>query len=83
MLPLLADDTCTIKVQLKRRLQYEGSALSLNIRPNEVMQAAAWLVNTSPLYQDQGITVDESWMHEVRNSLDETNMNPVITIPAV
>ena len=54
MLPRLADDTCTIKVQLKGRLQYKSSALSLNIRPNKVMQAAAWLVNTSPLYQDQG-----------------------------
>ena len=43
------------------------------------MQAAASLVNTSPLYQDQGITVDENWMHEVRNSLDETNMTPVIS----
>ena len=52
MLPRLADDTCTIKVQLKRRLQYKSSALSSNIRPNKVMQAAAWLVNTSPLYQD-------------------------------
>ena len=79
MLPRLADDTCTIKVQLKRRLQYKSSALSLNIRPNKVMQAAAWLVNTSPLYQDQGITVDENCLHEVRNSMDETNMTPVIS----
>ena len=52
MLPRL---TGTIKVQLKRRLQYKSSALSLNIRPNKVIQAAAWLVNTSPLYQDEGI----------------------------
>ena len=26
------------------------------------MQAAAWLVNTSPLYQGQGITIDENWL---------------------
>ena len=43
MLPRLADDTGAIKVQLKRRLQYKSSALSLNIRPNKVMQAASWL----------------------------------------
>ena len=78
MLPRLADDTCTIKVQLKRRLQYKSSALSLNIRPNKVMQAAAWLVNTSPLYQDQGITIDENWLREVQNSLDETNISCAI-----
>ena len=48
MLPRLADDTGTIKVQLKRILRYKSSALSLNIRPSKVMQAAAWLVNASP-----------------------------------
>ena len=46
MLPRLSHETGTIKVQLKRRLQYKSSALSLNIRPHKVMQAAAWLVNT-------------------------------------
>jgi hypothetical protein len=44
MLPRLPQDTGTIKVQLKRRLQYKSSALSLYVRPNKVMQAAAWLV---------------------------------------
>ena len=79
MLPRLADDTGTIKVQLKRRLRYKSSALSLNIRPNKVMQAAAWLVNTSPLYQDQGITIDENWLREVQESLGETNNTSVIS----
>ena len=62
MLPRLSDETGTIKVQLKRRLQYKSSALSLNIRPNKVMQAAAWLVNTSPLYQSEGVIVDQNWL---------------------
>ena len=79
MLPQLADDTCTIKVQLKRRLQYKSSALPLNIRPNKVMQAAAWLVNTCPLYHDQGITINENWLREVQNSLDEANISSVIS----
>ena len=39
MLPRLSHETGTIKVQLKRRLQYKSSALSLNVRPNKVMQA--------------------------------------------
>ena len=56
-----AQDTGTIKVQLKRRLQYKSSALSLNVRPNNVMPAAAWLVNTSDLYRDQGVTFDQDW----------------------
>ena len=43
------------------------------------MQAAAWLVNTSPLYQDQGITTDENWLREVQNSLDDTNISSAIS----
>jgi hypothetical protein len=62
MLPRLPQDTGTIKVQLKRRLQYKSSALSLNVRPNKVMQAAAWLVNNSELYREQGITFDKHWL---------------------
>jgi hypothetical protein len=65
MLPRLPHETGTIKVQLKRRLQYKSSALSLNIRPHKVMQAAAWLVNTSSLYQEQGITLDQTWLTSI------------------
>jgi hypothetical protein len=62
MLPRLPQDTGTIKVQLKRRLQYKSSALSLNVRPNKLMQAAAWLVNNSELYREQGIAFDQHWL---------------------
>ena len=72
MLPRLPDETGTIKVQLKRRLQYKCSALSLNIRPHKVMQAAAWLVNTSPLYEGQEITIDQNWLRRLPVSADET-----------
>ena len=34
MLPRLPDETGTIKVNLKRKLQYKSSALSLNVRPH-------------------------------------------------
>jgi hypothetical protein len=56
-LPRLPQDTGTIKVQLKRWLQYKSSALSLNVRPHKVLQAAAWLTNNSPLYKEEGITL--------------------------
>ena len=51
MLPRLPDETGTIKVNLKRRLQYKSSALSLNVRPHKVVEAANWLVNNSTLYR--------------------------------
>ena len=45
MLPRLPDETGTIRVKLKRRLQYKTSALSLNIRPHKVVEAANWFFN--------------------------------------
>ena len=44
----------------------------LNIRPHKVMQAAAWLVNTSPLYEGKGITIDQNWLRSLPVSMDET-----------
>ena len=34
---------------------------------------------TSPLYQDQGITIDENWLREVPEFLGETNNTSVIS----
>ena len=67
MLPRLPQETGTIKVQLKCRLQYKSSALSLNVRPHKVLQAAAWLTNNSPLYQEEGITLNETWSDNFNN----------------
>ena len=69
MLPRLSHETGTIEIQLKQRLQYKSSALSFNIRPHKVMQADAWLVNTSSLYQEQGITLDPTWMTSIESEI--------------
>ena len=61
LLPWLPQQTSTIKVQLKRRLQYNSSALSLNTRPHKVLQAANWLASTSTLYQEQGLAFNPNW----------------------
>ena len=61
LLPRLPEQIGTIKVQLKLRLQYNSSALSLNIRPHKVLQAANWLASTSTLYQEQGIAFNPNW----------------------
>ena len=61
LLPRLPEQSGTIKVQLKRRLQYKSSALSLNIRPHKVLQAANWLASSSTLYQEQGIALNPNW----------------------
>ena len=37
-------------------MQYKSSALSLNVRPCKVLQAAKWLVTNSSLYREHGIS---------------------------
>ena len=69
MLPRLPDETGTIKVNLKRKLQYKSSALSLNVRPHKVVQAANWLVNNSSLYREEGITFNQNWLQNNSNVL--------------
>ena len=69
MLPRLPNETGTFKVSLKRRLQYKSSCLSLNVRPNKVMEAAKWLVNNGDLYKEEGITLDNTWLDGNSNIL--------------
>ena len=37
------------------------------MRPHKVLQAAAWLTNNSPLYQEEGITLNETWNDNFNN----------------
>ena len=62
MLPRLPNETGTIKVNLKRRLQYKSSALSLNVRPQKVAEAAKWLVNNGNLYKEEGVSFNDTWL---------------------
>lgn len=62
ILPRLPSETGTIKVNLKRRLQYKSSALSLNIRPNKVIEAVIWLISNTDLYKEEGVVLNEQWI---------------------
>jgi len=73
MLPRLPSEACTIKVNLKRKLQYKSSALSLNIRPQKVVQAAVWLMNNSTLYKDEGITLNSDWAKQYNEEVIKNN----------
>lgn len=61
MLPRLPSETGTIKVNLKRKLHYKSSALSLNVRPHKIVEAANWLISNSSLYRQEGITLNQNW----------------------
>ena len=61
VLPRLPHESGTISVNLKRRLQYEGLPLSLNVRPHKVLQLAPWLLNNGSLYKGEGITLNHNF----------------------
>ena len=73
VLPRLPHESGTISVNLKRRLQYKGSSLSLNVRPHKVLQAAHWLLNNSSLYRDEGITLNHNFTLSTSVVLNECN----------
>ena len=71
MLPRLPSEAATIKVNLKRKLQYKSSALSLNVRPHKVVQAADWLMRNSSLYKDEGIVINSQWANQYNKEIEQ------------
>ena len=71
MLPRLPQESGTIKIQLKRRLEYKSSALSLNVRPRKILEAANWLANNSELYRDQGVSFSEDRIASYSRNLSQ------------
>jgi hypothetical protein len=69
-LPRMIDENETIMLKLKRRLSYKYHVAFENIRPDKVFQAARWLVTNSTLFQNEGISVNETWLHESRTGVD-------------
>ena len=69
MLPRLPSEAGTIKVNLKRKLQYKSSALSLNVRPHKVVEAADWLMSNSSLYKDEGISFNPEWANQYNEQI--------------
>ena len=75
MLPQLPSETGTIKVNLKRKLQYKSSALSLNVRPHKVVEAADWLMTNSSLYEDEGISFNPQWVNQYNEVVLHENVD--------
>ena len=59
VLPRLPQESGPIKAQLKRRLLYKSSALTLNVRPYKILQAAKGLATNSALYREQAFSFSE------------------------
>ena len=72
LLPQFPNEACTIKVKLKRKLQYKHSVLSLNVRPHNVVQTAKWLINNSALFKEEGIAGCENWQNSQESDFDNS-----------
>ena len=59
---------------------YKTTQRTIGPPVHRVMQAAPWLVKISALYQEQGITLDESWITSIEpgtvsGDLEKRNLN--------
>ena len=70
ILPDLQCQTGTIKVNLKRKLQYKSSAMSLNVRPCKVLQAGNGLMTNSSLYKDEAVIFDSDWINNCNYNVE-------------
>ena len=77
MLPRRLSQIGTIKVNLKRKLQYKSSAMSLNVRPYKVVQGANWLMINSSLYRNEGILLNNDWVSEYNEEIKHQNENGI------
>ena len=49
-------------------MSHKSACFTENVRPNIVVKALEWLMDTSDLYKNAGIKIDTSWKDNVENS---------------
>ena len=65
-------------LKLKRRLSYKHHVTFENIRPNKVFIAAKWLIDSSLLFRNEGIVINETWLEhpqQVQTIPEQQNEN--------
>ena len=62
-IPIKPEQSGTIHLKLKRKMQYQSHYIYERIRPAVVFKAAKFLVNT-PLYKEHDIKLSETWENE-------------------
>ena len=69
-LPRTLNESLTIPIELKRRLSYKHYYLFQQMRPKEVLDAAKYLVETSELFQNEGIEIRNSWIDSIAGDVN-------------
>ena len=67
-LPRPTNESQTIPIKLKRKLSYKHHYLFQNVRPRKVLEAAKYLVETSELFQNEHIEVQENWLNNINSA---------------
>ena len=62
-LPRSIDESQTIPIKLKGRLDCKHHYQFQNVRPRKLLEAAKYLVKTSELFQNDHTKVQENWLH--------------------
>lgn len=74
-LPRMQCDEDTILLKFKRKMSYKHHMTFEKIRPNKVFEAAKWLVNSSILFRNEGIQVDENWINHYHQLSEDDNLS--------
>ena len=69
-LPRLQNKSETIPVKLKRMKSMKNSVVTENVRPVAVMAALQTLLNSSELYREANISIDDKWNSENKTEPD-------------
>ena len=77
-LPRTLNDSETIQIKLKRKRSFKHHVSYESVRPNKVLKAAQWLLENSPIYQNEGITLNPQFSHfsEICQVTSELNGAP-------
>ena len=70
-LPRSLSESQTIPIKLKRRLSYKHHYQFQNVGPQRVLDAAKYLVETSDLFKDEGIEVQNTFINDINRSNSE------------
>ena len=60
-LPRNLNDSETIQIKLKRKLNYKHCVMHETVRPNKCIVALKWLLRNSTLFQSENIRIKDDW----------------------
>ncbi|KAJ8048677.1 ATP-dependent DNA helicase PIF1 [Holothuria leucospilota] len=71
-LPRNLSETQTVPIKLKKRMMFQSSVYTENVRPLKVLSAIKWLLSNGPLYKELNIQLNETWLENVSNASSES-----------